>query len=170
MARGSGTPEGPWRPLPKGPSRTKNTTESEYRHIRKYYLPCPSFPWLFFIFPWFFRSLEFPWFFEGFPILFQGFEGSARAENPWYFWSFPWPSPKTKKDRVSNSKTFQDGNGNGNFGEINSDDFEDGNLEAMEMKGSLRRKFGTDVTERYGEGSEMHAFLGKRGRKTAHRK
>ena len=28
---------------------------------------------------------------------------------------------------ISNSKTFQDGNGNGNFGEINSNDFQDGN-------------------------------------------
>ena len=38
----------------------------------------------------------------------------------------------------SKSKTFQDGNGNGNFGEINSNDFQDGNWEPMEMKGSLR--------------------------------
>ena len=29
---------------------------------------------------------------------------------------------------LSNSKTFQDGNGNGNFGKINSNDFQDGNL------------------------------------------
>ena len=28
------------------------------------------------------------------------------------------------------------------------------------------RKFGTDVAKRYGEGSEMLVFLGKRGRKT----
>ena len=35
----------------------------------------------------------------------------------------------------SNSKTFQDGNGNGNFGKINSNDFQDGNWESMEMKG-----------------------------------
>ena len=35
----------------------------------------------------------------------------------------------------SNSKTFQDGNGNGNCGEINSNDFQDGNWESMEMKG-----------------------------------
>ena len=36
---------------------------------------------------------------------------------------------------LSNSKTFQDGNGNGNFGKINSNDFQDGNWESMEMKG-----------------------------------
>ena len=36
---------------------------------------------------------------------------------------------------LSNSKTFQDGNGNGNFEEINSNDFLDGNWESMEMKG-----------------------------------
>ena len=29
-----------------------------------------------------------------------------------------------------------------------------------------RRNFGTDVAKRYGEGSEMLVFLGKRGRKT----
>ena len=41
---------------------------------------------------------------------------------------------------LSNSKAFQDGNGNGNgnFEEINSNDFQDGNWESMEMKGSLR--------------------------------
>ena len=39
---------------------------------------------------------------------------------------------------ISNSKTFQDGNGNGNFEEINSNDFLDGNWESMEMKGRLR--------------------------------
>ena len=39
---------------------------------------------------------------------------------------------------LSNSKTFQDGNGNGNFGKINSKDFQDGNWESMKMKGSLR--------------------------------
>ena len=33
------------------------------------------------------------------------------------------------------SKTFQDGNGNGNLGKINSNDFQDGNWESMEMKG-----------------------------------
>ena len=35
---------------------------------------------------------------------------------------------------LSNSKTFQDGNGNGNgnFQEINSNDFLDGNWESME--------------------------------------
>ena len=38
----------------------------------------------------------------------------------------------------SNSKTFQDGNGNGNFWKINSNDFQDGNWESMEMKGRLR--------------------------------
>ena len=32
-------------------------------------------------------------------------------------------------------KTFQDGNGNGNFEEINSRDFLDGDWESMEMKG-----------------------------------
>ena len=37
---------------------------------------------------------------------------------------------------LSNSKTFQDGNGNGNFEEINSNDFLDGNWEPMEMKGA----------------------------------
>ena len=36
---------------------------------------------------------------------------------------------------LSNSKAFQDGNGNGNFGEINSNDFQDGNWESMGMKG-----------------------------------
>ena len=36
---------------------------------------------------------------------------------------------------LSNSKTFQDGTGNGNFGEINANDFLDGNWESMEMKG-----------------------------------
>ena len=40
-----------------------------------------------------------------------------------------------RNDYLSNSKTFQDGNGNGNFGEINSNDFQDGNWESMEMKG-----------------------------------
>ena len=39
---------------------------------------------------------------------------------------------------LSNSKTFQDGNGNGNFEKINSNDFQDGNWESMEMKGRLR--------------------------------
>ena len=41
---------------------------------------------------------------------------------------------------LSNSKTFQDGNGNGNgnFGEVNSKDFLDGTWESMEMKGRLR--------------------------------
>ena len=34
-----------------------------------------------------------------------------------------------------NSKTFQDGNGKGNFRKINSNDFQDGNWESMEMKG-----------------------------------
>ena len=37
-----------------------------------------------------------------------------------------------------NSETFQDGNGNGNLGEIDSSDFQDGNWEPMQMKGSLR--------------------------------
>ena len=36
---------------------------------------------------------------------------------------------------LSNSKTFQDGNGNGNFRKIISNDFQDGNWESMEMKG-----------------------------------
>ena len=36
---------------------------------------------------------------------------------------------------LSNSKTFQDGNGNGNFGETNSNDFLDGNWESMENEG-----------------------------------
>ena len=37
---------------------------------------------------------------------------------------------------LSNSKTFQDGNGNGNgnLGEIHSNCFQDGNWESMEMK------------------------------------
>ena len=39
---------------------------------------------------------------------------------------------------LSNSKTFQDGNGNGNFEKINPNDFLDGNWESMEMKGRLR--------------------------------
>ena len=33
---------------------------------------------------------------------------------------------------LSNSKTFQDGNGNGNFEEIKSNDFLDGNWDSME--------------------------------------
>ena len=36
---------------------------------------------------------------------------------------------------LPNSKTLQGGNGNGNFGEINSNDFQDGNWESMEVKG-----------------------------------
>ena len=40
-----------------------------------------------------------------------------------------------RNDYLSNSKTLQDGNGNGNFEEINSNDFQDGNWESMEMKG-----------------------------------
>ena len=39
---------------------------------------------------------------------------------------------------LSNSETFQDGNGNNNFEEINSNDFQDGNWKSMEMKGWLR--------------------------------
>ena len=43
---------------------------------------------------------------------------------------------------LSNSKTFQDGsgngNGNGNKVKINSNDFQDGNWESMEMQGWLR--------------------------------
>ena len=39
---------------------------------------------------------------------------------------------------LSNSKTFQDGNGNGNFEEINSNDFLGGKWESMEIKGRLR--------------------------------
>ena len=35
---------------------------------------------------------------------------------------------------LSNSKIFQDGNSNSNFGEMNSDDFQDGNWESMEIK------------------------------------
>ena len=38
-----------------------------------------------------------------FPFFCRGFRASARAENPWYFWRFPWFSPrkiKEKKDRV----------------------------------------------------------------------
>ena len=41
---------------------------------------------------------------------------------------------------LSNSKTFQDGNGNGNFEEINSNDFLDGNWESMEIKGTAGAK------------------------------
>ena len=37
---------------------------------------------------------------------------------------------------LCNSKTFQDGNGNGNFEEINSNDFLDGNRESMENEGA----------------------------------
>ena len=36
---------------------------------------------------------------------------------------------------LSNSKTLQDGNGNGNFRKFNSNGFQDGNWESMEMKG-----------------------------------
>ena len=39
------------------------------------------------------------------------------------------PSP-----HLEQTKTFQDGNGNGNLGEINSNGFQDGNWESMEMK------------------------------------
>ena len=39
---------------------------------------------------------------------------------------------------LSISKTFQDGSGNGNFEEINSNDFLEGNWESMEIKGRLR--------------------------------
>ena len=38
-------------------------------------------------------------------------------------------------DHTVISKIFQDGNGNGNFEEIKSNDFLDGNWESMEMKG-----------------------------------
>ena len=38
---------------------------------------------------------------------------------------------------LSNSKTFQDGNGNGNFGEINSNDFQDGNWEPNGNEGVI---------------------------------
>ena len=37
-----------------------------------------------------------------------------------------------QNDYLSNSKTVQDGNGN--LGEINSNHFQDGNWESMEMK------------------------------------
>ena len=43
-----------------------------------------------------------------------------------------------RNDYLSNSKTFQDGNGNGNFEEMFSNDFLDGNWESMAMKGRLR--------------------------------
>ena len=43
---------------------------------------------------------------------------------------------------LSNSRTFQDGNSNGTFEEINSNDFLDGNWESMEMKGCLRAQDG----------------------------
>ena len=43
-----------------------------------------------------------------------------------------------RKSYLSNSKTFQDGNGSGNFWKINSNDFQDGTWESMEMKGWLR--------------------------------
>ena len=36
---------------------------------------------------------------------------------------------------LSNSRTFQDGNGNGNFEEVNSNDFLDGNWESIENEG-----------------------------------
>ena len=36
---------------------------------------------------------------------------------------------------LANGKSFQDGNGNGSFEEINSNDFLDGNWESLEMKG-----------------------------------
>ena len=39
---------------------------------------------------------------------------------------------------LSNSKTIQDGNGNGNLEEIDTNDFLDGNWESMEMKGRLQ--------------------------------
>ena len=41
-------------------------------------------------------------------------------------------------DGYLSSKTFQGGNGNGNFEKIHSNDFLDGNWESMEMKGRLR--------------------------------
>ena len=43
---------------------------------------------------------------------------------------------------LSSSKTFQDGSGNGDFGKINSNDFQDGNWESMEMKGDCGRQDG----------------------------
>ena len=39
---------------------------------------------------------------------------------------------------LSNIKTFQDGNGNGDFGEPNSNDYQHGNWESMEMNVWLR--------------------------------
>ena len=44
--------------------------------------------------------------------------------------------PHIRNYYLSNSTTFQDGNGNGNFWKINSNDFEDGKWEPMEMKGA----------------------------------
>ena len=44
------------------------------------------------------------------------------------------PAPSYSKFYLSNSKTFQDGNGNGNLGETNSNDFQDGNWESMEIQ------------------------------------
>ena len=41
-----------------------------------------------------------------------------------------------RKYYLSNSKTFQDGNGNGDFEEINSNDFLDGNWESMANEGA----------------------------------
>ena len=39
-----------------------------------------------------------------------------------------------KANLTVRSKTFQDGNGNGGLGKINSNDFQDGNWGSMEMK------------------------------------
>ena len=52
------------------------------------------------------------------------------------------------------SKIFQDGNGNGNLGEINSNDFQDGNWESREMK-ALRGDCGRQ--DGNGNGNQMNS-------------
>ena len=47
---------------------------------------------------------------------------------------FSLTSPLFEIITFPDSNTFQDGNGNGNLGEINSNYFQDGNWESMEMK------------------------------------
>ena len=63
--------------------------------------------------------------------------GAVTARCP-DFWTRPELYPHIRNDYLSNSKTFQDGNGNGNFGELNSNDFQDGNWESRETTGRLR--------------------------------
>ena len=64
----------------------------------------------------------------------KGAPGASRARGPKNVSKAIEDVPSYSK-LLPNSKTFQDGNGNGNFREINSNDFQDGNWESMEMRG-----------------------------------